>query len=258
MDRHRKAPVECHPNASNRAEFQGVVDHTTVSCHKNTPNMDLDQGPKKSHGSRPRSGVGGFNVESVYHLHNLYLFEKYSHKKASIRCARKLIGPELIGFETAVGYLPLQTSSKFEADINEGYLFHAARPEQLEAIKQNGLEPPMGHNALSFAESITKAVQDFPSDKHIWVFVVRVCMGKIWMGEHPGPKQNYDSMLTLNGIKGQDTDETLLFREFRIFDKHQAYPEYLLKLTRRQADPDPSNWNIVRPPPLPPTYVSKP
>lgn len=212
------------------AEFQGLVDRTTVPPKKWTPKS-------------PRSGVGGFIVKSVHRIHNPQLLEKYNTKKASIRQIRKLTDAKLIGLATAVDYLPLQPAPKLDVDVNEGYLFHSVREKQLTAVKQNGFEPRMGSKACSFTDSISNADQDIdPNDECIWVFVVRVCLGRTWTSGDHGciPKlPGFDSTL-------MDTDAP--GKEFRIFDKHQAYPEFLMKLIRKRSDsprnPDPAKWTI--------------
>ncbi|KAI8484075.1 hypothetical protein Bbelb_381930 [Branchiostoma belcheri] len=146
-------------------------------------------------------------------------------------------------------------------EINEHFLFHGTKPERVEAIIAGGLDFRMSGQGMFgrgiyFAENSTKADQ---YTDWIWqrgkeegrkdtktMFLVRVTLGRLFVGPDDGTARDFTRPpCTTHGCARFDcshverfdsviggTSKHKMFREYVIYDRFQAYPEYVITYSR--------------------------
>ncbi|XP_061165012.1 protein mono-ADP-ribosyltransferase PARP15-like [Saccostrea echinata] len=205
-------------------------------------------------------------VTKVERVENLDLYESYVQERQ-----RFFDNARSRGSPFPLGTLPkssgeIKTTSILKSDktsttylsdiypeINEHYVFHGTLADTLDSVLTQGLDCRMSRSTAMFgqgaygAESSTKAdqyVDKKENRKKIphQMLLVRMCLGDICLYDFPvahrrapckkcrkdnctthKPKDFYDSVVA---------DGNWLFREFIVFDKRQAYPEYLITYVR--------------------------
>lgn len=190
------------------------------------------------------SNHGGLYIISVSRIHNPNLWSEYNNTKATIRDI-VLTSSELISFKTTNPNLPPSHLPRLESEINEGYLFHVFPFDHLEVLRRDGFQVKQTEGTFGtgcyFTEDLKKAGQHLDcNDEHVYVLLSRVCMGRSFTTTHEFPgltiPRDYHSILAQ---KGDQKVRTFIVPEA------QAYPEFLLIVTRKISDkPEASKWTV--------------
>ncbi|KAK3604570.1 hypothetical protein CHS0354_026261 [Potamilus streckersoni] len=241
-----------------------TVDKETFSAVENVVKKTWDA--NKIGQGRDAAGLGAIRytslkVTKVQRLENLELYEKYAqcqqtlfHKagvKGLFEPLEKHLNAKSGEVLTSNGMVSMLQKELYP-EINEFFLFHGTKPENVDAIVKQGLDfriasdNAMFGKGVYFAESSTKADQytdqRFQRDtKEKRMFLCRVSMGEIGVYNQPrnlkrapcmesgcesdkcGHENRYDSVVG---------DGTWIFREFLIYERYQSYPEYLVTYQR--------------------------
>ncbi|XP_078580934.1 uncharacterized protein LOC144864598 [Branchiostoma floridae x Branchiostoma japonicum] len=202
-------------------------------------------------------------VHTIKRIENPRLYYKYATHRQEF-CYRAVDD----GFFLSP-YPPVATSDlnipvlkkRLVPEINEHFLFHGTKPERVEAIIAGGLDfrisgQGMFGRGIYLAENSTKADQ---YTDWIWqrgeeegkndtktMFLVRVTLGRLFVGPDDGTARNYTRPpCTVHGCARFDcshvgrfdsviggTSKHKMFREYVIYDRFQAYPEYVITYSR--------------------------
>jgi hypothetical protein len=198
----------------------------------------------------------------VHRIHNPRLWEEYQSEKSRILALIRHHGEppfkhaeHKINFQTTMRDLPT-----LDHELNEAYLLHAASYKAIDAIRNYGFEPKKSFRGLFgagsyFAEDMTKADQYIdPKDETIYVFLARVCMGRPDITTEPCPDRREprgypEDFHSTVGEKMRNNTKIRRFREFVIYERRQAYPEFILSLRRKR------HLELVGSPTPPPTAL---
>lgn len=139
--------------------------------------------------------------------------------------------------------------SAVDPDLNENYLWHGTGPAEAQGISERGFDIEQAGSSrgalfgrgLYFAESCLKADEYVrPDDKGRYPLILcRVTLGNINYcdAEDPCRETLRVSCRTGGGghhsVLGDREKVRQTFREFVIFDGHQAYPEFVVWYSRR-------------------------
>ncbi|KAL3880352.1 hypothetical protein ACJMK2_032596 [Sinanodonta woodiana] len=243
-----------------------TVDKATFNAVENVVQKTWDA--RKIGQGRDAAGLDAINytslkVTKVQRLENLDLYEKYAQYQQTLfhKAGVKGLFEPLEKCQNAKSGL-VQTSNGMASmlqkelypEINEFYLFHGTKQENVEAIIKQGLDSRMARETamfgqgVYFAESSTKADQytdprQQRDTKEKQMFLCRVSMGEIGVynkatklikapcmesgckSDKCGHENRYDSVVG---------DGIWIFREFLIYERYQSYPEYVVTYQRCQ------------------------
>lgn len=205
-------------------------------------------------------------VTNVERVENLDLFESYVQERQRFfdkaRARGRPVPIEYVAkssgnIKTSTILSSHKSGAGFTSDIypeiNEYYVFHGTLADTMDSVLTQGLDCRMSRGTAMFgqgaygAESSTKADQYVDKKENRQkiphqMLLVRMCLGDICLYDLPAahrrapckrcrndnckahkPKDFYDSVVG---------DGKWLFREFIVYDKRQAYPEYLITYER--------------------------
>ncbi|XP_069131153.1 protein mono-ADP-ribosyltransferase PARP14-like [Argopecten irradians] len=205
-------------------------------------------------------GFTKIEVTKVQRVENLDLYEKYATERQRIFGKASKKGLSLTSVKNSKDssgevctYTKMRPCLKNELfpEINEHYLFHGTRLDNIEKVLSQGLDNRMaGDNAMFgagvyAAESSTKADQysdskDNRTSSPKKMLLTRMCLGEAYISKTPtkfrkppckeclkdscAHKKFYDSVVG---------DGKWIFREFIVYDPRQSYPEFLITYIRK-------------------------
>lgn len=144
-------------------------------------------------------------------------------------------------------------TSDIYPEINEHFVFHGTLADTMDSVLTQGLDCRMSRGTAMFGQGAYGAESSTKADQYVdrkenrqkiphQMLLVRMCLGDICLYDLPvahrrapckrcrndnckahKPKDFYDSVVG---------DGKWLFREFIVYDKRQAYPEYLITYER--------------------------
>jgi len=239
-----------HPPASirlhNAAKIKLVADLLEKTCDLTRIGVGHDLKVKMAHPYR-------MQLKAVYCIENRTMFERYA-------VTRKAVA------ETSPTPLPVsevatkETWMALRHDCNERYLWHGTSQKTIDVIMKNSFDPRFATEGLFgagvyFAEHCSKSDQyctphdGNPDTGDYHLVLARVIMGhslRITKKEHasgnvmakakpgdptprvpppvPGTTRPYDSVSAQYGRAN--------YREFVVYDKHMAYPEFVVVYNR--------------------------
>ncbi|CAG2189265.1 PARP10_14_15 [Mytilus edulis] len=264
-ERLRKLKVD--PTFASKGAFKLVdVDQKTLQAIRSLVQKTWNEDSFK-HG-RDAAGLvdlkyNKIKVMGVKRLENLNLFEKYASfrqqmfgkvvTKSSIFRSPEQIRQSKGQLLTTHHIDPCLTKDIYR-EINEHYVFHGTKAENIEIILATGLDSRMaGANAM-FGQGVYGAESSTKSDQYAddranrdmspkSMFLTRMCMGEICVVDKPLRMQRPPcrSCLSLRckkecrNTKLFDSvlvDGQWIFREMVVYDHAQCYPEFLIKYQR--------------------------
>lgn len=241
------------------------VDQSTLQIITNL--IESTWEPSKVGKGRDARGLKAFGtyklkVNKVQRIENLNVFEKYSNKKKELfhKAAEGTLFKQLSdivgckdGNSKVDKLLNTEWKRRLHSAVNEGYFFHGTKPDKVEALSKQGLDPRMSFGesvfgqAIYMAESSTKADQytDHRSKERsktdLQMFLVRACLGNICLMKHvkklkrpPCAESDCqkDDCAHDNRYDSIVEEEKFIFREFVAYESSQVYPEYIITYDR--------------------------
>lgn len=220
---------------------------------------------KIGHG-RDAAGLGtlGYNklkVTKVQRIENLTLLDIYRHSQQQLfhkagegpmfKPLSKIQGVKL-GEPATFQRMDSAMKKTLYTEVNEGYLFHGSKRDNVMAKVKEGLDPRLANvgavfgQAVYMSESSTKADQ-YTDDRNkrettgLTIFLVRCTMGDICvMTDTKKLTRPPCKVSTCSSDKCTHDDRynsvveegKYIFREFCVYEKNQAYPEYVITYDR--------------------------
>ncbi|XP_063415772.1 protein mono-ADP-ribosyltransferase PARP14-like [Mytilus trossulus] len=195
--------------------------------------------------------IENINLWMRYGNERTYCFKKVVDQKCKFRNLTQLPGSR--GVLLTTQHLPSVLQPRLYSEINEVYLFHGTKEENIYSILTDGLDKRLSSNAMFgsgiyFAESSTKADQytDCKTDRSMdqkRFFLSRVCLGNTYIIEEPRSLRKPPCTICkeevcrvhdrINFADSVVADGKCLFREFIVFNNNQCYPEYLITYARK-------------------------
>mmetsp|Transcript_78219 Transcript_78219/g.253320 ORF Transcript_78219/g.253320 Transcript_78219/m.253320 type:complete len:846 (-) Transcript_78219:170-2707(-) len=138
-----------------------------------------------------------------------------------------------------------------DPDLNEHYLWHGTGPAEAAGIADAGFDIEQAGSSrgalfgrgLYFAESCLKADEYVRADDRGWfpMILCRVTLGNVNYCDAEDPWELRDTFRVScragagghHSVLGDREKVRQTFREFVVFDAHQAYPEYIVWYTRK-------------------------
>mmetsp|Transcript_7619 Transcript_7619/g.19449 ORF Transcript_7619/g.19449 Transcript_7619/m.19449 type:complete len:914 (+) Transcript_7619:103-2844(+) len=138
-----------------------------------------------------------------------------------------------------------------DADLNEHYLWHGTGPSEAQGIAARGFDMDQAGSSrgalfgrgLYFAESCLKADEYVrPDDKGCYPLILcRVTLGNVNYCDAEDPWELRETLRVscragvggYHSVLGDREKVRQTFREFVVFDGHQAYPEYIVWYSRK-------------------------
>jgi len=138
-----------------------------------------------------------------------------------------------------------------DPELNEHYLWHGTGPTEAQGIASKGFDMDQAGSSrgalfgrgLYFAESCLKADEYVrPDDKGLYPLILcRVTLGNVNYCDAEDPWELRESLRVScragagghHSVLGDREKVRQTFREFVVFDGHQAYPEYVVWYSRR-------------------------
>ncbi|KAH3835074.1 hypothetical protein DPMN_108413 [Dreissena polymorpha] len=205
-------------------------------------------------------GYTGLDITEIKRVENLTLYEQYANKRQQIFCESGKAGlyPVLEkvpgiknGQSTIKSLLNGEWADRLYAEVNEEYFLHGTKPENVESVYTQGLDPRLANKAVLgaavyMAESSTKADQyaDARNSRQttgLTLFLVRACLGNICrvtkcrQMRRPPCTDSTCSVDECTHVERYDSvveEEQYIFREFVVYDRTQVYPEYVITYDR--------------------------
>mmetsp|Transcript_57742 Transcript_57742/g.108663 ORF Transcript_57742/g.108663 Transcript_57742/m.108663 type:complete len:219 (-) Transcript_57742:141-797(-) len=191
--------------------------------------------------------IGSVQTVRVWRVENTMLWRQYCNKASEMTARHKSRGLSCPALQPPVSEhlvdvdLPncLKRQS-LDASLNEVYLWHGTRQLNIEHILQDGFDERvcsltgMFGAGLYFAEDSCKSGQYAEKSISSWrshfFFLSRVLLGRSHHTDQPMPEirkapDSFDSVVF------SPTEDSPLghHREFVVYDRYQAYPEYIVE-----------------------------
>eukprot|EP00747_Dinoflagellata_sp_TGD_P153422 gnl/TRDRNA2_/TRDRNA2_177390_c0_seq11.p1 gnl/TRDRNA2_/TRDRNA2_177390_c0~~gnl/TRDRNA2_/TRDRNA2_177390_c0_seq11.p1 ORF type:complete len:250 (-),score=11.22 gnl/TRDRNA2_/TRDRNA2_177390_c0_seq11:19-744(-) len=194
-----------------------------------------------------RDGKSGFinriRTIAVWRIENPILWEMYSNRKSMIT---RLHQVSMVSC-TAMTRADLgDNCERLDATVNEVMLWHGTKAEHVPRIEKTGFDERLSsmHGmygaGIYFSPEACKSAQYAPGNqtmgqrKH-YIFYCRVILGQPYRTSVAQAQRRRPP--TMDGIQGLTHDSILVghsggqvHREVVIFDRSQAYPEYLVEI----------------------------
>merc|ERR1712070_287587 len=214
-----------------RDVMQALVNGT---CHPSRLGHGIDQ--------REAGNYRRLDVLKVERIKNPTLWNKYrAERQAQYRqeAVAASLGISTTTFGTnglPVTFNSLGPEFDFEESVNECLLFHSTSADKAKLICETGFENRIANNGLYgagcyFAEDSSKSDQYAQASETVFpMFVARVTLGQYPMVTQIGfddrilPEIKAGSGIRYTSLIG----ESGVHREFVVYEKAQAFPEYLL------------------------------
>eukprot|EP01087_Luapelamoeba_hula_P022867 TRINITY_DN8303_c2_g1_i1.p1 TRINITY_DN8303_c2_g1~~TRINITY_DN8303_c2_g1_i1.p1 ORF type:complete len:423 (+),score=50.16 TRINITY_DN8303_c2_g1_i1:194-1462(+) len=215
---------------------------------------------------KERYGYSTYKIKQIIRYQHPSLWGHYYLRQQEIVTNNSASG----GLELRLG--KIGTGGAVYEDANEYYLFHGLNPSILTKILDHGFDERVSNLAgmfgcgIYFAEDSSKSSQYSHStqcqqvgaiysgqasvctcartcDDDRCMLICRVTLGEPWMRLEPTDKQKplrrpperdngylFDSVI--GESRAHNSDACLDFREFIVYDRRQAYPEYIVHYSR--------------------------
>ncbi|XP_041359934.1 protein mono-ADP-ribosyltransferase PARP14-like [Gigantopelta aegis] len=219
------------------------------------------------HGQDAKGILAGSSVQlvKVERLENLELFRGYCQHRAKlfVKAAKKPITPikslpkSKGEVETTAMAAKHLRQDIYVKEINEHYVFHGTRADNINAICEKGLDSRVGNTNGMFgpgvyaAESSTKAdqyaddkSQRTPKGTNLCMILARMALGEPFVTSNPNspkfrqPPCKHTGCNTDGCKKHTETYDSVLgdgkwnFREFVVYERDLIYPEYIITYQR--------------------------
>ncbi|CAC5406575.1 unnamed protein product [Mytilus coruscus] len=202
-------------------------------------------------------------VTDVKRLENLNLFEKYAsfrqqmfgkvlNQSSTFRSPEEL--PKSKGQLLTTHHIDPCLTKDIYREINEHYVFHGTKPENIEIILATGLDSRMARVNSMFGQGVYGSESSTKSDQYAddrdkrdmspkSMFLTRMCMGEIYIIDKPQrmlrpPCRSCLSLRCKKECRNTELFDSVLvdgkwiFREMVVYDHAQCYPEFLIKYQR--------------------------
>lgn len=212
---------------------------------------------------RPNEKVADhLEVASVVQLRNMESYLNYCIRRQvisaelpddfcrdwGVRTKSGELSPAKHGGNSSVSRLLL---SEVDPSLNEHYLWHGTGPAEAGGIAERGFDLDQAGSSrgalfgrgLYFAESCLKADEYVRPDGKTWfpLILCRVTLGNINYCDAEDPWELRDTFRAscragpggFHSVLGDREKVRQTFREFVVFDGHQAYPEYIVWYSRK-------------------------
>lgn len=191
--------------------------------------------------------IGSVQTVRVWRVENQMLWRQYRNKASEMTARHSSRGsrcsplmPPVSEHLVEVDLPKCLKRESLDASLNEVFLWHGTRQSNIDLIMQEGFDERvcslygMFGGGLYFAEDSCKAGQyaekSIASSRSHWFFLSRVLLGRPHHTQEPMPEirkapDSFDSVVftpSEDSIVGHH-------REFVIYDRFQAYPEYIVE-----------------------------
>ena len=181
-------------------------------------------------------------VKRAWRIENPHLFKKYRHCRANLqeKCQSEVhnidppIGPDL--FLLAKDLL----DPNMPTSLNEVLLFHGTQASNIQSIVAHGFDFRLAREGFYgqgtyFASQTCKSWQYCGDGASRYMIVARVFLGKPSYAskvekDRKLPPKGHDSIIANPGRMPGHHQGLQSHQEFVIFDRYQAYPEFLLEM----------------------------
>eukprot|EP00759_Apiculatamorpha_spiralis_P029870 PhF_6_TR31821/c0_g1_i1/m.47017 len=217
--------------------YQWIVDSIEKSCVASTLGSGRDQTVRMSYSK--------LQVARVYRIENHTLWKMYATRREVIR---EKNSQRTLDFEAERLPIPLPPTGTLDATVNEAYLWHGTKPQVVRLITEGGFDERVCALNGLFGAGVYFAMNSSKSDQYTtpWpesdpingkytLVMSRVVLGYAFPTNQGREKERRPPKIGMteelyDSVIGQT--DVVKYREFIVYDRTQAYPEYVVEYNR--------------------------